>query len=72
LRHPHRLVYTWSVEPNAGPPERITVQFEPREGATEGIARHDRIPDDATRKSHEAGWLGCLDGLVGYAHREAS
>jgi uncharacterized protein YndB with AHSA1/START domain len=70
IERPHRLVYTWSVEPVSGSIERVSVQFEPRDGATEVIVTHERIPDAATRDQHQAGWHGCLDGLVSYASRE--
>jgi uncharacterized protein YndB with AHSA1/START domain len=66
VERPHRLVYTWSVEPGHGERERVTVRFEPRDGATEVIVFHERIPDDATRAGHEHGWVGCLEGLAAY------
>ena len=30
---------------------------------TEVIVVHERIPSEAVRRSHEGGWLGCLEGL---------
>jgi len=69
IEAPHKLVYTWRVEPNPGQLELVTVQFEPRDGATEVIVTHERIPDATTRDRHKAGWHGCLDGLVSYATR---
>jgi uncharacterized protein YndB with AHSA1/START domain len=61
---PRELVYTWRIEPGPETSERVTVRFEPREAATEVIVIHERIGDEATRAGHEAGWEGCLDGLV--------
>jgi uncharacterized protein YndB with AHSA1/START domain len=65
-----RLVYTWRVEPaseGSGEHERVTVRFEPRgPGATEVIVVHERIGSEPTRAGHEAGWDGCLDGLVAW------
>jgi len=67
---PHKLVYTWSLEP--APPEtsaaqeRVTVRFEHRADATEVIVVHERIATPAMRAGHEQGWLGCLDGLGRY------
>ncbi len=72
IEAPHKLVYTWRVEPNPGQLELVIVQFEPRDGATEVIVTHERIPDAATRDRHKAGWHGCLDGLVSYATRASS
>jgi len=63
---PHKIVYTWRVETESQEFERVTVQFEPRDGATEVIVVHERIPDTARRDSHEGGWQGCLDGLAEY------
>jgi hypothetical protein len=48
----------------AAVPERVTVEFHPRGSATEVVISHDLIADAATRKQHEQGWYGCLDGLV--------
>jgi uncharacterized protein YndB with AHSA1/START domain len=63
---PHKLVYTWRMGSDAQEAERVTVRFEPREGATEVIVVHERIPNRKTRDAHEKGWYGCLDGLVEY------
>ena len=61
---PRELVYTWRLEP--GPPriERVKVRFEPREGGTEVVVVHERIPDAGVREQHERGWLGCLGRLA--------
>ena len=61
---PRELVYTWSIEPSTRTPERVTVRFEPKDDQTEVIVIHERITDEPARVSHEAGWVGCLDGLV--------
>jgi len=60
-----RLVYTWRTEPGRDDArERVTVRFESRgEAVTEVIVVHERIADEATRRSHAGGWDGCLDGL---------
>jgi uncharacterized protein YndB with AHSA1/START domain len=63
---PHRLVYTWSIGEVTADSERVTVCFQPREGATEVIVTHERIPNPAVRDMHEQGWLGCFDGLAEY------
>ena len=61
---PHKLVYTWRVEAGPARFERVTVTFEPRDGGTEVVVVHERIPDALTRDRHEQGWHGCLDGLA--------
>ncbi len=60
---PHMLVYSWRLESEARPPERVTVRFEARADATEVIVVHELIPTAAIRDMHEQGWRGCLDGL---------
>jgi uncharacterized protein YndB with AHSA1/START domain len=66
IEPPHRLTYTWKLESQDGPAERVTVCFEAFGSATEVVVMHERIPDEVARRSHEKGWLGCLDGLVRY------
>lgn len=61
VERPHRLVYTWRAGEDRD--SRVTVRFEPRDGATEVIVIHEQIPDQRIRETHEQGWLGCLDGL---------
>ena len=60
---PHKLVYSWSLEPGAPSTERVTVRFEPRDGATEVIVVHERIGSAVVRATHAQGWEGCFDGL---------
>src|SRR5262249_5844020 len=66
IERPNRLIYTWHVEGSPGASERVTVRFEPRDGATEVIVSHERIPDETVRDQHRRGWEGCLDGLAGF------
>jgi uncharacterized protein YndB with AHSA1/START domain len=61
---PHRLAYSWRIEP--APPTRVTVRFEPRDGGTEVIVVHERIPSADIRDEHARGWDGCLDGLAAH------
>ena len=69
---PHKLVYTWRVEKDPGRSERVTVEFKQKAGETEVVVTHERIADARVREQHEAGWCGCLDGLVEYARRQPS
>jgi uncharacterized protein YndB with AHSA1/START domain len=70
IERPHKLIYTWYVEGDSKRPERVTVHFEPVDGATEVMVVHALIPDEPTRARHEQGWLGCLAGLLQYVERE--
>ena len=60
---PHELVFTWRIEGRSEPPSRVTVQFNATGASTEVSVTHERIADAATREQHEAGWVGCLEGL---------
>lgn len=64
IEPPTTLVYTWSMEPEAAQPERVTVFFNKHGAGTEVVVVHERIHDMATREEHEMGWIGCLDGLA--------
>lgn len=67
VERPTRLVYTWNVGDSSN--ERVTVRFEERGASpesTEVIVVHERIVSAAAKKSHEAGWLGCVAGLEAF------
>jgi glutathione S-transferase len=68
IERPTRLVYTWRVG-DQKTSERVTVSFDRRGRDTEVVVRHERIADAAARRQHEAGWVGCLDGLAAHAGR---
>jgi uncharacterized protein YndB with AHSA1/START domain len=61
---PHRLVYSWHVEPASEQLERVTVRFDPHPEGTEVIVIHEQIGSQRAREEHATGWEGCLDGLV--------
>jgi uncharacterized protein YndB with AHSA1/START domain len=67
IEAPHKLVYTWRVEEVSGPSERVTVEFNQGDLETEVVLTHERIAEARVREQHNAGWRGCLDGLVEYA-----
>jgi uncharacterized protein YndB with AHSA1/START domain len=61
-----KLSFTWEW---AGAPEReslVTFLLEPFDGGTELTLIHERLPDEAARESHEAGWAGLLDKLPAF------
>jgi uncharacterized protein YndB with AHSA1/START domain len=41
----------------------VTFQLEPFDGGTLLTLTHEHLPDEETRRSHEAGWNGLLDKL---------
>lgn len=64
---PRQLVYSWRLdgEPHDELAERVTVTFEARGGESTNIAvLHERVANPQRRRSHEAGWSGCLDGFI--------
>ena len=75
IEPPHRLVYSWRLdgEPHDGLAERVTVTFEPRQGdSTEIVVLHERVANAQRRRSHEAGWAGCLDGFIAFVASSCS
>ena len=70
ITRPTELVYTWNVEPSSGPPERVTVRFEAKDGATEVVVIHERIASEAAKEQHAHGWRGCLEGLASLSERD--
>ncbi len=72
IEPPRQLAYTWRREPGSGVEEQVTVRFEPVDDATDVVVVHERIVDQATRDTHEAGWAGCLDGLAAFVAETAA
>ena len=63
-----RLVFTWGVgtqDAERGT-ERVTVCFDAVDAATEVVVVHERIASMQAHEGHQAGWLGCLDGLAAH------
>lgn len=67
---PHRLVYSWAVEP-AAPTERVTVRFESIPEGTRLTVVHTGIRDVPVAEEHRQGWIGCLSGLLDYLQAAA-
>lgn len=60
---PHRLAMSWAWDSEPGVVSRVEATFRAAEGGTELTFTHSRLPDAATRDSHEEGWNGALDKL---------
>jgi uncharacterized protein YndB with AHSA1/START domain len=58
-----KLVLTWGWSEMAESQSLVTFVLEPIDGGTELTLTHEQLPDEETRKSHEAGWNGLLDKL---------
>ncbi len=67
IERPSRLAYTWKLESQAGPVERVMVTFKGSGTNTEVVVRHERIAEVLVRERHEQGWRACLSGLAAYA-----
>src|SRR6202171_2168878 len=55
-----KLVFTWDLP---GMREQESLLLEPIDGGTRLTLRHEHLPDEEARKSHEQGWNGLLDKL---------
>jgi len=68
IRPPERLVFTWKWEwsKNGDPETLVTLDFHGREGRTEVVLTHERLPTEEERDKHEHGWIGCLDQLAAF------
>jgi uncharacterized protein YndB with AHSA1/START domain len=66
VERPHRLIYSWRLEGEAGADERVSVSFKSRGGDTEVVVRHQRILAPDRRRQHQTGWRECLAGLADY------
>ena len=62
---PERVSYTWDWEnPEFQMGETlITVDFNPVEGGTEVVMRHELIPTEKFAADHTQGWTSCLNRL---------
>lgn len=61
-----KLVFTWDLPGAAEPETLVTFLLRPIDGGTELTLRHERLPDEAARDSHEQGWNGLLDKLPAF------
>jgi glutathione S-transferase len=67
IEPPHRLAFSWRVEPGAEEVSRVVVTFQAVGEGTEVVVLHERIARQEVRQDHEQGWTGCLEGLAKYA-----
>lgn len=58
-----KLVFTWELLEARERESLVTFLLEPFDGGTKLTLRHEHLPDEETRKSHEDGWNGLLDKL---------
>ncbi|MBR1231038.1 SRPBCC domain-containing protein [Bradyrhizobium sp. AUGA SZCCT0182] len=58
-----KLVFTWDLPGTKARESLVTFLLEPDDGGTRLTLRHEHLPDDEARKSHEQGWSGLLDKL---------
>ena len=66
---PEELVFTWlweSPDPHAGVLTHVVVQFLDRDGHTEVVIKHSRLPSEASCARHKEGWDGALASLEGW------
>lgn len=62
---PHRkIVFSWGWEGPDRHESIVTVEFKEKDGGTEVIVTHERLPNAEQAKLHQHGWIGCLDNLA--------
>ena len=74
IRPPETIVFSWAWEkfdPHGVPMSeltntRVTVEFLEQGQSTEVVLMHEFLPDTATFKSHQHGWIDCLEVLGEY------
>lgn len=66
IERPARITLSWiweAPDPLADIPMRVLFQFAEKDGATEVVITHERIPSDAACTIHADGWEASLDSL---------
>jgi uncharacterized protein YndB with AHSA1/START domain len=64
ISRPRRLMFTWN-SPYAGETDSlVTVDFRPKQGATEIVITHEGLPSEDMVKAHTGGWTDILESLV--------
>lgn len=72
IDRPLRLVHSWTIEnTTTQPDERVEIEFTERDGGTDISITHTGIPTPNVRAGHQAGWIGCLDGLADLLEQHA-
>lgn len=61
-----KLAFTWDLPETEEQESLVTFLLEPFEGGVELTLRHEHLPDEESRKSHEAGWAGLLQKLPAF------
>jgi uncharacterized protein YndB with AHSA1/START domain len=76
FRPPERLVFTWNSRlerPVAGRESAaasgsgdtlVTVELYERGASTEIVLVHEGFTSEVSRRSHDEGWIGCLDRMA--------
>lgn len=60
---PRRLAMSWTWDESSETLSRVEVDLRAIDAGTELTFTHARLPDAASRDSHEAGWNGALEKL---------
>lgn len=58
-----KLIFTWEWRDAPERESLVTFLLRPIDEGTELTLIHELLPDEAARRSHEAGWAGLLDKL---------
>lgn len=66
-----RLAFTWAWRDTPAEISLITLEFSPADGGTELAFLQTPFVDQATRDSHQHGWLGALERLAAHLAKPA-
>jgi uncharacterized protein YndB with AHSA1/START domain len=64
VERPRRLVFTWIGPPTSNVNTLVTIELNRRDGGTELVLTHERLPTPEVREGHTIGWGNMLDHLV--------
>jgi uncharacterized protein YndB with AHSA1/START domain len=70
IQPPARLSFTWISQATDHTPTEVTIEFLEREGGTEVILTHRRLPS-AQLESHRQGWTDILRELETRIHQRS-
>lgn len=61
---PRRLVFTWISDATEQRESVVTVELFDRDGATELVLTHERLPSEAAAERHTGGWTDIIERLA--------
>jgi uncharacterized protein YndB with AHSA1/START domain len=67
IQPPTKLVFSWQwakeFDDARDDTMLVKIEFLSRGAETQVVLTHEQIPSETSKAQHEAGWIGCFDGL---------